>query len=362
MNNSSPITVQSPLIYRAIGVMSGTSLDGLDLCLADFTLDQNIWRYQFIKSTTIPYSKEFRERLGSLSTYSGLQLEEFNASYGVWIAERINEFKVDIKEPIDIIGSHGHTVFHNPAKGFTTQLGSGAHIAAITGIPCVCDFRIGDVARGGQGAPLVPIGDDLLFSDYDFCLNIGGIANLSYKKKSQRVAFDICPANMALNYFTMMLGFEYDENGDIGKTGEVEKDLLTKLDQLEYYNLNGPKSLGREWFEAEFLPIINGSGLKINNILRTLYEHIAQKICDAFSIIQGGKVLVTGGGARNNYLIGLIKSKCSCELIVPKPELIDYKEALIFGFLSILYKLQITSCLSSVTGSKSDSIGGCLYF
>lgn len=346
----------------AIGVMSGTSLDGLDICLARFSNKTHGWNYQIIKAETIPYESELKNLLSNVAHSSGHELIKLHSNYGIWIAERINEFLSETKIHVDVIGSHGHTVFHNPSLGYSTQIGSGAHIASLTGIPCVCDFRMGDIARGGQGAPLVPIGDELLFNNYPICLNIGGIANLSFKKINHRLAYDICPANMALNYFSRELGFDFDKDGYIGRNGSVNHSLLEKLSKLDFYSIDGPKSLGREWFEGEFLSITKEFSISTNDLMRTLYEHIAIKISDAFSIYPNGDVLVTGGGAKNNFLIELIRSKSSNRIVIPENKLIDFKEALIFGLLAVLYVNQAPSSISSVTGAKRDSIAGCLYY
>jgi anhydro-N-acetylmuramic acid kinase len=348
--------------YRALGIMSGTSLDGLDLCRCDFMLRDNKWNYSILKAITIDYSQEIKDKLINAYTLSGKDLAELNAWYGNWIGERVNDFKTNISEPIDLIGSHGHTVFHNPKAGYTTQIGSGAHIAARAGIPCICDFRSGDVARGGQGAPLVPVGDELLFSEFDICLNIGGIANLSYTTDNGREAFDICPANMALNYLSNKLNKPFDDEGIEGKKGIINQNLLNKLNGINFYHKKGAKSMGREWFEKEFKPHIDSSYLNTNDTLRTIYDHIAIQISDSLHVKPQGNVLVTGGGAKNVFLIDLIRKKCDNVITVPNSILIDFKESLIFGLLSVLYTRRLPSSLSSVTGATTSSIGGCLYY
>ncbi|MFA5647536.1 MAG: anhydro-N-acetylmuramic acid kinase [Bacteroidales bacterium] len=347
---------------RALGVMSGTSLDGVDLCLAQFKLSNQKWTYSIEKAKTFEYTKSEKEILGNAHNLSGLELSYLNAWYGKWIAEKINTFIETSNHPTNIIGSHGHTVFHNPSKGFSVQIGSGAHIAAITGIPCVCDFRMNDIARGGQGAPLVPIGDTLLFNNFDICLNIGGIANLSFNSTSgERVAYDICPANMALNHLAHCVNKEYDHNGEIGRKGKVNAKLLEQLNRLDFYGLKRPKSLGREWFEQKFLPLISNVELPTEDLLRTVYEHIAKNISESFAEIPHGKVLVTGGGAKNLFLTNLISSKCKNDIVIPNAELIDFKEALVFGFLAVLYMHQTPSAIATATGATSNSVGGCMY-
>ena len=346
----------------AIGVMSGTSLDGLDLCLANFNLKEGKWSYSLKKAQTISYHDGLRDALRASMNMSGRELMTLDANYGVWIGKQVAEFTQGETDSIDLIGSHGHTVFHEPANGFSTQIGSGAHIAANAGIACVCNFRMGDVARRGQGAPLVPIGDELLFSDFDFCLNIGGIANISYREEGIRAAYDVCPVNMAANHFANILGYEYDNGGRLGEKGRISEPLLNELNSLDYYKLKGAKSLGREWFDKTFLTKTQGFDLCPEDVLRTIYEHAATKISDILVQKPHGKVLVTGGGAKNTFLINLLKGKCQAEIYLPCEQTIDFKEALIFAFLAVLYNHKINSSLGSATGAKCSSIAGSLYY
>ena len=349
--------------YNAIGVMSGTSHDGLDLCFAEYSFTNQGCSYRIIKARTVEYDQSLRQSLMNAYNLSGRELSKLNAWYGVWIAKKINEFKLTINEPIDVIGSHGHTIFHDPKNGYSTQIGSGAHIAAEAGIDCICDFRSGDIARGGQGAPLVPIGDELLFPNYNICLNIGGIANLSYSTNGHRVAYDICPANMALNRLMQLhYSISYDKDGVLGRRGNIDESLLEKLNSLDYYHNKESKSLGREWFESTFQPLVDNHNANIEDKLRTLYEHIALKISESLTIKKSGTVLLTGGGAKNSFLTDLIDEKTNNTIIIPSDEVIDFKEALIFGFLAILYLRKTPTSLASVTGASANSIGGCLYY
>lgn len=346
----------------AIGLMSGTSLDGLDICLCEFVQTKGKWSFEIKEGTTIDYSHQLKRELIDCKNLSGEKLWKFHCDYGTWIGKQIGQFMQSVKVPVSLIGSHGHTVFHNPQNGYTTQIGHGAYIAAETGIPCVCDFRSGDIARGGQGAPLVPIGDELLFSEYSFCLNLGGIANISFNDNQQRVAYDICPANMPINLIANQMGFDMDKDGFIGKRGITDNELLNSLNQIDYYRQKGAKSLGREWFEEVFEPIIVVNNVKPENTLRTIYEHIAIQISLSTNHKSTGTILVTGGGAKNKFLIDLISEKCTSKVIVPNPLIVEYKEALIFGFLAILYQNKTLSSLSSATGASVSSVGGCLYF
>ena len=353
--------IQSPCSFRAIGVMSGTSLDGLDISLTEYSFNGTEWSYNLLKAETISYNQNLKSLLSESMGMSGQELMEFDAEYGKWIGEQILKFTKDTNCSIDLIGSHGHTVFHNPQKGVSVQIGNGSQIAAVTGIQCVSNFRSGDVARGGQGAPLVPIGDELLFAEYDLCLNIGGIANISLMENGERVAFDICPANMVLNHFSQTQQLPFDENGILGKQGKINENLLEELNGIEFYNLNGPKSLGREWFESTFLPTFERYNISTFDIIRTCYEHIAIQVSKVFNRKNNVRILATGGGSKNEFLIECIKQKTGNQIVIPENKIIDYKEAIIFGFLAVLYILDIPSCLSSVTGAKFDSVGGCLY-
>lgn len=345
--------------YTALGIMSGTSLDGLDLALCEFTFDKH-WFFTIKKSETINYSINWKDKLSTAFHLTGIDLIELDRNYGQFIGEKANAFIQKYNVNPDIIASHGHTVFHQPEKRFTLQIGSGAEIASITGIKTISDFRSLDVALNGQGAPLVPIGDKLLFSDYDYCINIGGFANISFEEKNKRRAYDIGPANILLNYLAQKLHHDFDKNGQLGLQGTVNLDLLNKLNNLSYYQQAYPKSLGREWLEANVIPLINKTNDTTENKLATAYEHIAIQIANSLNIKEG-KVLLTGGGALNTYLIELIKSKTHCDIVIPSKSIIEYKEALIFAFLGILRLLEKINTLASVTGAKCDSSGGSVF-
>lgn len=345
------------------GVMSGTSLDGLDLALCKFETADNGYNFKIIKAITIPYSTVWKQRLTNVKDATAEQYFKLNNLYGQFIAEQLNLFLHDKTESIDAIASHGHTVFHRPELGFSTQIGCGATIAAITGITTICDFRSLDIALSGQGAPLVPIGDQLLFSNYQACLNIGGIANISYKNAvNNRIAYDICEANMLLNYLAEKMGNEYDENGNLAKAGKIDEILLLQLNSLNFYQQSGAKSLGREWFEKIILPFFEDNENDMRNLLATAVEHIAEVIANNLIKNNIKNVLITGGGAFNSYLMERLKSKTKCELIIPTNKLINFKEALIFAFLGYLRLQNKINTLKSVTGASMDSIGGAIYF
>jgi len=348
-------------MYRIIGLMSGTSLDGVDLASCVFTMQDNHWSYQIESAETIPYSEEWLSILPSLMQADAYTYAKANSDLGYYFGRLIKEFITEYKLEADFVASHGHTIFHQPNLGLTTQIGSGATIAAICGLPVVCDFRSTDVAHGGQGAPLVPVGDSLLFSDYEFCLNLGGFSNVSYHRDGLRIAYDVCPVNTIMNQLAQRVGLEYDRNGIMARIGSVDSFLLEKLNALDYYDLMPPKSLGFEWTNSYIWPIINESKLSIPVLLRTFVEHIAIQLANTLSDFKRGKILVTGGGAKNIFLIERFAAHSKHELIIPENKIIDYKEALIFAFLGVLRVRGETNCLCSVTGATVDSIGGAIY-
>lgn len=280
--------------------------------------------------------------------------------YGFHLGHTVNNFLKDCRFLPEYIASHGHTVFHQPEKSLTFQLGDGAAIAAKTGLPVISDFRNLDVCLGGQGAPLVPIGDKLLFSEYDYCLNLGGFANVSFKKNDRRIAFDICPVNIVLNEYAQKMGKDFDESGFLGRNGKPHFTLVEKLDCLDFYKQPAPKSLGREWVEQEFLPILQNYNLSVEDVLASLYEHISNQL-SAIINKPNSKVLITGGGAFNDFLIEQFKSKATSEIIIPDGELVNFKEALLFAFLGYRFLRNEVNCLASVTGAERDSVGGCLF-
>ncbi|MBX3164031.1 MAG: anhydro-N-acetylmuramic acid kinase [Bacteroidetes bacterium] len=342
-----------------LGLMSGTSLDGLDLALCKFSGN---YEFKILKAKTVSYSQAWKNGLSGAQHLSAEKYFELHANYGKFIAQEINLFLQDAPEKPAAIASHGHTIFHQPHLGFSTQLGCGATIAANTGITTVCDFRSLDVAMGGQGAPLVPIGDKLLFGNYAACLNIGGIANISFDKNGNRIAYDICEANMLLNFLAEKNGKPFDKNGDMARAGKINSDLLNVLNSLSYYSESGAKSLGREWFEKNTLPLIEKSNLNTNDLLATSTEHVAQIISDELNKENIKNVFITGGGAFNSFLIERITSKTTTEIILPEAQTINFKEALIFAFLGYLRLNETVNTLSSVTGAKSNSVGGVVCF
>lgn len=338
--------------------MSGTSLDGLDICACQFEQTTTKYSYKIIASQTFKFPKALKAKLNKCRFLSGYELKLLDIELGNFIGHCVKEFQNYYSIEIDWLASHGHTVFHEPENKLTMQIGSGAEIFAQTNIPCINDFRSIDVALGGQGAPLVPIGDRLLFNDYVSCVNLGGISNISFVNNDKTSAFDISACNIILNKLSNKLGFEYDKNGELGKQGNLNKSLFEKLNQHDFFDRPGPKSLGIEWIEKHQFPLIENSELGISEILTTCYHHIAYQIAKH---IKSNKVLFTGGGAHNKFLIELIEIYSKHSFTKAPCELIDFKEAIVFAFLGYLKVNHKTNCLSSVTGAIRDNIGGTIH-
>lgn len=350
--------------YNLIGLMSGTSMDGLDIAYVQFYFSkENGWDFKITASFTAKYDCDTLEKLKNSKNLNSIDLLQLDRKLGLFFADAVNHFlsshEIYPKE-IDAICSHGHTIFHQPEHGITLQIGCGEVLAFHTGIRVLNDFRKKDVVAGGQGAPLVPIGDKLLFSKYaDAFLNIGGFTNICFPGEITK-AHDISPGNLPLNYFSEKLGFDYDAEGNLSRKGNIDEITLEKLNALPYYHLTGPKSLGTEWLETNFMNCFSTEKSHYDN-LRTITEHIAQKISEDLNKNDVKSVFITGGGAKNDFLIERIKHYYSGEVKIPSNQIIDYKEALIFAFLGALYFEQQANSLSSVTGAKKETIGGVLH-
>lgn len=331
--------------------MSGTSLDGVDLAICSFTKNKN-WHYKIEKSTTIKYSKYWLETLSNLHKKPEKIINEIDLKYGDFLSKICNKFLKN--EKIDYISSHGHTIFHQPENNFTLQIGNGNVISKNTKKITINNFRNLDVSLKGQGAPLVPVGDMLLFRKYKYCVNLGGFANVSIKKNNKIIAFDICPVNIILNYFSNLKGRAYDLNGCMAQTGNLAPDLLKKLNSLQFYSKRHPKSLSREWVEKNIIPLIKNN-IKIEDVLHTLCEHIGIQIG---KLLTDKEALFSGGGVFNTYLLSRIKFYSKSKIIIPDKLSIEFKEALIFAFLGVLRARGEVNCLQSVTGAIKDNCGG----
>ncbi|PUZ22041.1 anhydro-N-acetylmuramic acid kinase [Chitinophaga costaii] len=362
------------MVYNVIGAMSGSSLDGLDIVLAQLTEIRGQWTYEIKAADTLPYPADWMQRLSGATTLPAADYLVLHSDYGRYTGQQILAFieRHGLQHQVHFIASHGHTAFHLPAMHTTAQLGDGAAIAAITSLPVISDLRAIDLALGGQGAPIVPIGEKLLFPDFQYWLNLGGIANVSAITGADRIAFDICPANRVLNALSLQMGHDYDEGGGLAAAGEVNEVLLSTLQQLPYYALPYPKSLANSFGIDTVLPLLTSSGLSVPDQLRTYTEHIAQQIAQAIEPLHlhadasqaPFNMLVSGGGAFNTFLLERIDALVSpfrIDLVVPDAQTVKFKEALIMALIGALRWRQEDNVLSSVTGASRDSIGGALW-
>ena len=345
--------------YTAIGLMSGSSLDGLDLALVKFIEEGEHYDFQILAAETLPYPDFWKVQLAEAFHKRPEDLLQLDKDYGKYLGEQVMTFAKNHDASPDFVASHGHTIFHRPEEHYTLQIGDGQELAKACGFTIINDFRSEDVSKGGQGAPLVPIGDKLLFNDYEICLNIGGIANVSYDEDGKRIACDLCIANQALNFLAQMKGLDYDRDGELARSGEVDMDLLKRLNRHPFYGQMPPKSLGREFFEENQKNLLKD--LPIEDLLATFTEHIALQIALGISHLSKGKVLVTGGGARNKFLLERLQARISHKVVIPGKQIIDYKEALVFAFLGLLRLNGKTNVLASVTGAESDSCSGLIW-
>ncbi|MDI5950859.1 anhydro-N-acetylmuramic acid kinase [Flavobacterium yafengii] len=348
--------------YTIIGVMSGTSLDGVDLAHIVFTVKNNKWSFQILESETVSYSIDWLNKLKIAVDFSEVALEKLNQDYTQLLAVFVSDFieKYEIKN-LDAVCSHGHTILHQPQNGFTLQIGNLPEIAALTNQTVVCDFRVQDVQLGGQGAPLVPIGDQILFSEYEYCMNLGGFSNVSFEQNNKRIAFDISPVNTVLNFYANQLGLDYDDKGRISRTGICNKDLLNELNALDFYQKKHPKSLGFEFVKETVLPIIEKHSIPVEDKLHTFTEHVALQIALALPN-KNGNLFITGGGAYNDFLIERIQYHLpQIKIIIPSAKILEFKEALIFALLGVLKLRGEINVLSSVTGAKTDHSSGVIY-
>jgi anhydro-N-acetylmuramic acid kinase len=348
--------------YNVLGVMSGTSLDGVDLAHIYFFEEKGKWSFEIKESQTISYSESWINRLKKAVDFSDLELKKLNEDYTILLAEIISNFiKTNNIENLDAVCSHGHTILHQPQNGFTLQIGNLPQIAKLTNQKVVCNFRVQDVKLGGQGAPLVPIGDQILFSEYDYCLNLGGFSNVSFSENGNRIAFDISAVNTVLNFYANKLGFDYDDKGKISRSGNVSEVLLSELNELDFYKKSYPKSLGFEFVKTILLPIIEKYQIPIEDKLRTFTEHIAMQIALALPK-KTGSLFITGGGAYNDFLIEKTQFFLpEMRIVIPDTKTIEFKEALIFALLGVLKLRNEINVLASVTGATHNHSSGEIY-
>ncbi len=351
-------------VYEVIGLMSGTSLDGLDIAYSDFYFHDG-WHYELKTCDHVPYPEKIHKAILGAYNGSAAELAETDHLLGEWMGRQVAGFLNDSGLNPELVVSHGQTIFHRPDKGYTLQIGNGWSIWKACGIPVINDLRSADMALGGQGAPLVPVGDEVLFNEYDFCLNLGGFSNISYEQAGRRVAFDISPVNIVLNLLSQRLGKPFDAGGETASAGEMEAGLFENLNAIPYYHTQPPKSLGMEWVEEYILPLMK-KDIPVKNLLHTFTRHTAfqiARVIEEAGMVGEADVLVTGGGAYNDFLINCLKEYSGGRIrwVIPDPDLVDYKEALIFGFLGLLKKLGKINVYACVTGAARDTSGGVLY-
>ena len=348
--------------YKVIGLMSGTSLDGVDIASCVIRRMDGTWAFAIEHAQTVQYSSNWKKKLQAASDMRADDLLALHSAYGNYLGVLVRAFRTKRRiRSVDFIASHGHTIFHQTSRGLTFQLGNGMALHAATDLPVVYDFRSLDVALGGQGAPLVPAGDRLLFSEYSICLNIGGIANLSTDVRGRRIAFDICFANMGLNYLAAGKGASYDKNVAIAASGTVNESMLKELSGVyERWKKKRP-ALSYEMFVSTIKPVLDKKNLTPEDKLATFVESIALEIAAAIPPSRKRQsMLCTGGGAFNSYLVYRIMEHCGerVDVIVPDEDVVKYKEALIFAFLGVLRVRNEVNCLRSVTGALRDTSSG----
>ena len=341
--------------------MSGTSLDGLDIAYCKFSKTKD-WTFEILKDCTISYSADLKDRLRSAPDLSKAQIEALSRDFGVFMAKEVHVFVNDHEiQCVDLIASHGHTVYHQPENGLTLQIGDVKPLFECMQKPVVSDFRTQDVLLGGQGAPLVPIVDKLLFSEYDACLNLGGFSNISFDLDGERIAFDVCPVNIALNHLSNKLGFEFDDKGQIASSGDVDADILKEFNSITYYKESFPKSLGWEWLQEFILPYLSNSSLSTESLMRTFVEHIAIQISSIINKYRLKRVLLSGGGVYNEFLLERISCYAPNTCTIANAQLIESKEAMAFAFLGLLRFKNEINVLASVTGSVKNHSSGVVY-
>ncbi len=357
------------MLYKVIGTMSGSSMDGLDIVYVHIEEIGGTWNFDIKEAACISFTNTWKQTLQNITNTSAKELLLTHTTFGKWMGEQIQTFitEKNLEHKIDFIASHGHTVFHEPQLGMTFQMGDGAGIVAQTNLPVITDLRNMDVAFGGQGAPIVPIAEKYLWQGYTYFLNLGGIANISIHTNDTVIAYDICAANRVLNILANELGKEYDKDGEESGKGNIQEDLLYELNRQEYFAKPAPKSLANEFGTDTILAILSKYAISIQDKLRTFAEHICIQIANietSTSNIQPSTLLVTGGGANNKFLISLLAHKLKAkniEVVIPDTQTIEYKEAVAMALIGVLRWRDEVNVLHTVTGASQSSIGGALW-
>lgn len=350
---------------KIIGLMSGSSLDGVDLALCEFDQQENTLFWKILKSSTCSYSAEWKSRLINLPISSARDLMLADYEIGYLFGEMVWDFAKG--QSVDYIASHGHTLFHEPENKMTCQIGNGAAIAQTAGITTINDFRSSDISLGGHGAPLASIVDRDLLTDYAALVNLGGISNVSFTKKGSVFAYDVSPCNQLLNYLAAKCGLEYDKNGEMASRGQSHQGLMDEFLKFEFYKLDHPKSLDNNALQKYFFPVLDGFDLSVMDKMSTAVELIATTLTDELqkelsSTEDVAKVLLTGGGAKNKFLVERIRQlNPNQQIVVPDETLIDFKEALLMAYMGYLRVMGKTNVACSVTGAEKDSISGAIY-
>ena len=361
------------MLYRTIGLMSGSSLDGLDIVFAELNENSGNWEYEIKAADCLEYPEEWKTRLQEAVSLNALDYLLLHTEYGNYLGKEVNRFieKNDLHYQVSLIASHGHTTFHVPSKKMTAQLGDGSAIAAETKLPVVSELRALDIAFGGQGAPIIPVGEKLLWKDHSMFLNIGGIANISFNLPDTYIAYDVCPANRVMNMIAQRVNKDFDAGGEMAALGNVHEGLLEKINASDYYRQPYPKSLANSFGTAEMYPLVRSFGLTHNDELRTYTEHVVTQVKRA--VVDGlsmqakdtdKKLFVTGGGAFNHFLIQRLSEVLKpegVEVVVPGEEIVKYKEALVMALIGVLRWRQEYNVYATVTGAERNSIGGALW-
>ncbi len=346
-----------------LGIMTGSSKDGMDLSLCGFSgLDNLHW--EVIQHWSIPYNNQVLELVELNPSDSLTSVLTKQVGFTKWIANAVNKLETKVK--IDAIALHGHTVTHLPDQGFTFQMGSGASLYALTGIPVIADFRQQDIALGGEGTPMAPLADLVLFRDYDLFLNLGGIANVSCRKNDEITGYDIAPCNQVFDFFAKQLGSSYDKDGSWAAEGVLDQDLYNMLGGDPYFSQSAPKSLDNSYIKESFIPKMVNTKITPKDALHTfahfLAKRIAHELSDAKTIKT--KVLATGGGIRNTFFKNLLDNqlaKLQMELVLPSDDIVEFKESILMALLAYYRLNNHENLLAKVTGASRDSIGGALY-
>lgn len=343
------------------GVMSGSSLDGLDIAVVQFN-ENNDWELLWTFGT--PYSEDWVHRIKNYNELSASEYISFTSAYSYYIGELLDKALANYPGHIDYISFHGHTLMHLPESGITEQIGNGGVIAASLNIPTITDFRIQDVVKGGVGTPLAPLVELHFFQGHDYYLNLGGIANITkIDHADQLMAYDICPCNQVLNYYSQLMGKDYDEDGNVARTGTLNIELIDYLNSIPYFELPAPKSLDNNWIIHEVIP--NFPEGRVEDILHTFCLWMASCIANELDADRAPtSLMVSGGGAHNTFFMECLKKELApkgCTLYLPAKEIIDFKEAILMALMAYNYLEDKPNVLSAVTGASSDSIGGALY-